>query len=112
MNLSLILLCICGLMLHFVTRWGDAWRTSGRISPLAFALLDPPAWIAAVLGAIACMMMLRALVSLLGVSETFSVDIVLQILAFTSGYMGSSIATKVPKFFISKTPLADQERQP
>lgn len=100
MTIRLILLSILGLLLHFVMHWWAAWKVQGRIGPRAFLMQEPPRWIAAVLGMLACMLMLRGLLLILGITpdmETLPiVEVLLQAMAFTVGYMGSSIAAKIP----------------
>lgn len=101
MNIIMILLCICGLALHFLMRWGESWRKE-RISPLAYAVQDLPGWIAAPIGALVCMLLLDSLPALLGIPGDFTGSNLMRAAAFAAGYMGSSIAAKVPALFTGK----------
>lgn len=95
MNITLIALCVCGLLLHFLLRWWEAWRTKGRIGPIAYAMHELPMWLAAIVGAVICMIMLRNLPVLLGIPDSVALEAVLQVCALSAGYMGSSVAAKV-----------------
>jgi hypothetical protein len=114
MNLRLVLLCICGLLLHFLMRWWEAWRTTGPINPGAYALQDLPIWLAAIVGTVSVMLMLRSFLVLLGIEADAAparVESMMQLAAFCAGYMGSSIATKVPALFGKRTGLDQIDEQ-
>jgi hypothetical protein len=102
MNATLILISVGGLVLHFVTRWGEHWRTSGKCGPVTYAMQDPPGWIAAAVGACVCMLMLQNLPAMLGIPGDVGESGLMQAAAFTAGYMGSSVAAKLPAIFTGK----------
>ena len=98
---ELILLCICGLILHFLFKWGAAWNEAKKQKlptpgPTAFAMEALPDWLASIFGAIATMLMMRSLVAFLveylSLPKGVTLDVLLQVLAFSAGYMGSSMA--------------------
>ena len=96
MNLTLILLCICGLLMHFLGRYTEAFRTD-RIGPLAYLRQDIPGWLSAIIGSLVCMVLLPDLPAMLGVSAPDITQTgLMKSLALSAGYMGSSIAAKVP----------------
>jgi hypothetical protein len=104
MNLNLILLSIGGFVFHFLIRWGEHWKTVGKVNPVSFAMIELPNWLAAAVGACSCMLMLQALPLFLGLPPAVlegntAIEVIMQGLAFTVGYMGSSIARKVPTWF-------------
>lgn len=96
MNFTLILLCVCGLLLHFLGRWSEACRTR-RVGPFAYLAQDVPGWLSAIIGTVVCMVLLPDLPAMLGVSAPdISGSGLMKALALSAGYMGSSIAAKVP----------------
>jgi hypothetical protein len=96
MNLTLILLCVCGLLMHFLGRWGESCR-SQRVGPFAYLRQDVPGWLSAIIGAVVCMVLLPDLPAVLGiVAPDIENSGLMKLLALTAGYMGSSLAAKVP----------------
>lgn len=96
MNWLNITLCLCGLALHFLGRWSEARRTQ-KVGPVDYLSQDVPGWLSAIIGSLACMLLLPDLPAALGISAP---DIqntgMMRLLALTAGYMGSSIAAKIP----------------
>lgn len=96
MNITLILLCTCGLLLHFLGRYSEACRAA-RIGPLAYIAQDVAGWLSAIIGSVVCMVLLPDLPAVLGiVAPDIEGSGLMKLLALTAGYMGSSIAAKVP----------------
>lgn len=97
MNPTLILLCACGLLMHFLGRYSEACRAQ-RVGPLAYLAQDIPGWLSALIGSIVCMAILPDLPAVLGIpaSPELAGSGLMKLLALTAGYMGSSIAAKVP----------------
>lgn len=102
MNLTLILLCVCGLLLHFLGRYGEACRTPPRVGPLAYLRQDIPGWLTAIIGTVVSMVLLPELPVVLGLGPVVAGGGLMKILALSSGYMGSSIAAKVPALISGK----------
>ena len=84
-----------GLVFHFLGRWGEVWRTSAPIGPGAYILLDPIGWASAGLGAIVALILLPEIGPLVGLYATPAG-------AFGAGYMGSSLAAKLPGLLAPK----------
>lgn len=101
MNLTLILLCIGGLALHFLGRYGEFWRTGEKVGPHIYAMQDLPGWIFALVATGVCMLLLPDLPKIIGMPVGFDAGNsgLMRILAFLAGYTGSSIAAKVPAYF-------------
>ena len=97
MNMTLILLCTSGLLLHFLGRWGEAVRTA-PVGPIAYLARDIPGWLSAVIGSLVSMVLLPDLPAVLGIPSTPEIQGsgMMKLLALTAGYMGSSLAAKVP----------------
>lgn len=87
-----ILMAVLGLAMHFLSRYSEYFRTNSRISPRAYLNLDPPGWISAVIGAVVTVILLPELGPVVGLSATLSG-------CFVAGYMGSSLAAKLPGIF-------------
>lgn len=102
MNTTLILLCIGGLVLHFLGRYGEFWRTGERVWPHTYVMQDLPGWLSAAIGTAVCMLMLPDLPQLLGITGDVSDTGIMRLAALSAGYMGSSIAAKVPAFLTGK----------
>jgi hypothetical protein len=102
MNLTLVLLAIGGLLLHFLGRYGEYWRSTEKIGPWPYILQDPPGWLSAVVGTLVCMLLLQDLPTLLGIPAEFSAGGLMRFAAVTAGYMGSSLAAKVPALFTGR----------
>lgn len=101
MNLTLILLCACGLLMHFLGRYGEACRAQ-RAGPLAYLAQDIPGWLSAIIGSVVCMVLLPDLPVVLGLGPVVAGGGLMKLLALTAGYMGSSIAAKVPALVTGK----------
>lgn len=80
-----------GFLLHFLTRYGEHWRTSpdGKEGPHKYVMRDPIGWASALCGVLAGLSLLPEIAPLLGVSVS-------PVGAFVVGYMGSSLAAKLP----------------
>lgn len=101
MNVTLILLCACGLLLHFLSRYGEAARVN-KIGPAAYLRQDVPGWLSAVIGSLVCMLMIEDLPAALGLGPVVAGGALMKTLALSAGYMGSSIAAKVPALVTGK----------
>jgi hypothetical protein len=96
MNWLNITLCLCGLALHFLGRFGEACRVQ-KVGPFAYLRQDIPGWLSAIIGSLVCMLLLPDLPAALGiVAPDIEGSGLMKLLALTAGYMGSSIAAKVP----------------
>jgi hypothetical protein len=95
MNVTLILLCLSGLALHFLGRWSEALRTQ-KVGPIAYLRQDVPGWLTAVIGTGVCMLLLPDLPGVLGLGPVVAGGGLMKLLALSAGYMGSSIAAKLP----------------
>lgn len=84
------LLVFAGLVLHFLSRWGEFWRTTERLGPWDYLKHDPPGWLFAVVGAGVSYLVLPQLGPVLGVEPPLG--------AVAAGYMASSLAAKLPGF--------------
>jgi hypothetical protein len=82
------LLILAGLLLHFLSRWGEHWRTTAPDGPWAYIKLDPPGWSMAALAALASYLVLPQLGPYVGVEPPLG--------ALAAGYMASSLAAKLP----------------
>lgn len=102
MNVALILLAIGGLLLHFLGRWGEYWRGTEKLAPWPYIMLDPAAWLSAVLGMLLCMALLQDLPKLLGIPPEFDAAALMRFAAVTAGYTGSSLAAKIPALFTGR----------
>lgn len=102
MNLSLIILCLLGFVVHFCMRWGEYWRTKAQIAPWTYSLHDLPGWVTSVAATVALMMLLQSLPRILGLPPEVASSNLMDALAFVVGYSGSSIAAKVPAMFTGK----------
>lgn len=98
-TLVLIMLCLCGLVLHFLMHWWEAWRVEGPMSPVAFGRRSIPMWLIAIFSSVTCMLMLTNMPAFFGLSEPVSpmVEPLLQAFAFCAGYMGSSIVVRIAR---------------
>jgi hypothetical protein len=97
MNMTLILLCTSGLLLHFLGRWSEAGRTA-PIGAFSYLRQDIPGWLSAIIGSLVSMVLLPDLPGVLGIptSPEIQGSGLMKLLALTAGYMGSSLAAKVP----------------
>lgn len=81
-------LIFAGLLLHFLSRWGEHWRTTAHDSPIAYLKLDAPGWAAAAVAALASYLVLPQLGPYVGVEPPLG--------ALAAGYTASSLAAKLP----------------
>lgn len=111
-TLVLIMLCLCGLVLHFLMHWWEVWRNEGPVSPVAYSKRNIPMWLIAIVGSVSCMLMLTSLPAFFGLAEATSpmLEPMLQVLAFCSGYMGSSIVVRVARIVGHKIGHEDCEK--
>lgn len=82
------LLILGGLLLHFLSRWGEHWRSHERVGPVHYVKLDPPGWAMAAVAALASYLVLPQLGPYVGVEPPLG--------ALAAGYMASSLAAKLP----------------
>lgn len=90
-----------GFLLHFLGRYGEHWRAVGRTSPWVYVCGDPIGWAAALIGVAAGTILLPDLGPVVGLSPT-------PLGGFAVGYMGSSIAAKLPGLVAPKVAGTDQ----
>lgn len=79
-----------GMVLHFLFRWGEHWRSVGPTSAIAYVKLDPVGWTFAVVATVAIYLTLSSIGPLLGIDLTNGAG---QLLA---GYTASSLGAKLP----------------
>jgi hypothetical protein len=86
-----------GLLLHFLTRYGEFWRNPAtpRPTPWGYVLQDPVAWSVAAIGAGVSYVALPELGPLVGLSATPAGS-------FAAGYIGSSLSAKLPAILAHK----------
>lgn len=95
MTLLLIFMGGAGLAIHFLTRWGDYWRTTEKVGPWTYIQLDPAAWMASMLGSLVFWFALPELDSFLsGLPVGWSLGRT-PLGALACGYVGSSIGPKL-----------------
>ena len=87
----LVGMMLAGFVLHFLGRWGEYWRAHEKLGPVRYVLLDPPAWISAVVGALAFYVALPELGPVLGVQAAGATPL----WSLAAGYIGSSMAPKL-----------------
>lgn len=92
-----LFMAAAGFLLHFLSRYGEHWRTAAKLSPVAYVALDWPGWLSALVGTIACYVALPELGPLFGMPITMT-----PLGALTVGYMGSSLAAKLPALFTGR----------
>ena len=79
-----------GFLLHFLSRYGEHWRTIGKVGPREYVSLDPIGWTAAVLGTVIVAIAFPDLAPLLGVQPDTLGG------ALIAGYTSSSLTAKLP----------------
>lgn len=79
-----------GFALHFLSRYGEHWRTVGRIGPVEYVRNDPIGWIAGVLGTVATAIAFPEVAPLLGLDPKAAGA------ALIAGYSASSLTAKLP----------------
>jgi hypothetical protein len=84
------LLVFLGFLMHFLTRWGEFWRTVDKLGPWEYAKQDPPAWVFGIVGVVVSYLTLPQLGPYVGVEPPLG--------AVIAGYFASSLAAKVPGF--------------
>lgn len=86
-----------GLLLHFLTRYGEFWRNpaTAKPTPWAYVMQDPVAWAVATIGAGVSYVALPELGPLVGLSATPAGS-------FAAGYIGSSLSAKIPAILAPK----------
>jgi len=97
MVLSFWLLCAAGFSLHFLSRYGVHWRTVAKVWPWQFVALDPPAWASSLIATASLPYILPELGPLIGMPVSLTA-----FGAFCCGYMGSSLAAKLPSLLPKK----------
>lgn len=80
-----------GLSIHFVSRWAEHWRSSGRSWPWTYAALDVPGWLFAGLSALAAYLVLPEFGGIVGQAISTSPGG-----ALLAGYTASSLGVKLP----------------
>lgn len=61
-GIEVIAMAAAGFVLHFLGRWGEYSRTKEKVSPLAYVMLDLPAWLYSVLATVVGVPVLTMLV--------------------------------------------------
>jgi len=97
MTVTMVLLCLAGFALHFLGRYGEYWRTTEKVSPVVYVSQDWPGWLSAAIGTAATLLVLPELAPALGMQVSMT-----NLGALTAGYMGSSLAGKLPSLFTGK----------
>lgn len=95
--MTLYLMCAAGFALHFLSRYGEFWRTGEKIAPHLYVAQDWPGWLSAALGTVVTFAALPELGPVLGLSVQMT-----PLGALTCGYMGSSLSAKLPALFTGK----------
>ena len=91
------LLIFSGLALHFLATWGEHWRdTKTNLGPLAYAALDKPGWIFAVVATGISYLVFPQLGPLIGVGPPLGY--------VAAGYVSSSLGAKLNSFAPKKAP--------
>lgn len=81
---------VAGFLLHFLSRYGEHWRTIGKLGPVDYVRNDPVGWTAAVLGTVIVAIAFPELAPLLGVQPDALGG------ALIAGYSASSLTAKLP----------------
>lgn len=84
------LMIAAGFALHFLSRYGEHWRTVGKLGPVDYVRNDPVGWTAAVLGTVVIAAAFPELAPLLGVQPDALGG------ALIAGYSASSLTAKLP----------------
>ncbi len=79
-----------GFLLHFLSRYGEHWRTVAKVSPVGYVQQDPVGWTAAVVGTVVVTAAFPELAPLLGVQPNAMGG------ALIAGYSASSLTAKLP----------------
>jgi hypothetical protein len=79
-----------GFLLHFLSRYGEHWRTNGRVKPMDYLALDPIGWASAVVGTLVITVAFKELAPIIGVDPSSLGG------ALIAGYTGSSLTAKLP----------------
>lgn len=95
MTATTIILCIAGFALHFLSRYGEFWRTGEKIGPHTYIAQDWPGWMSAAIGTAVTLALLPEVGPLIGISTG-------KLGAVMAGYVGSSLAAKLPAMFTGK----------
>ena len=111
--IELYVIAFLGFVLHFVGRWGEYTRAVAKVSPWAYVMQDPPAWIAAVIGAVIAVMLVPDVSAVMVAMEVPQAlhDKMLsaaRLVYFLAGYAGSSIVAKVPGWIFPAVSRPDQ----
>ena len=96
-----------GLLLHVVSCWREYCRGVARVTPWAYVRQDVPAWLAALIGTIIAVMLLRDVAAILtALQVTLGIRDALvnatRLLDLTAGYMGSSWEAKLPGIILPR----------
>lgn len=94
------LMCFCGLLLHFFTKYSTA-QSDSKIGVVEYLRGEWAKWVVSALASIACMGMLPSLPAVLGLPEGSGTGL-MRVLAFLAGYTGSSIVVFVTSKAMSK----------
>lgn len=81
---------LLGFALHFLKRYGEHYRSVGKIGPLDYVRNDPPGWLAAGVGTAALMLAFPEVAPLLGVLPDAKGA------ALLAGYSASSLTAALP----------------
>ena len=100
MNTAWILAAL-GFAMHFLARYGEYRRSVDKVGIIEYVVADWIAWISAVIGATASVLMLPTIGPALGLMANDAGY-------FVIGYMGSSLAAKLPGLLAPKVANSDQ----
>jgi hypothetical protein len=82
------LLIMAGLLLHFLSCWGEEWRKdANHVGPLEYARQDAPGWTFAMIAAAISYAVLPQLGPVLGIEPPLG--------ALLAGYTASSLGSKL-----------------
>lgn len=79
-----------GFALHFLGRYGEHWRTVGKVGPVEYVRNDPIGWTAATLGTVILGLAYPDIAPILGVQPDALGG------ALIAGYSASSLTAKLP----------------
>lgn len=97
MKIDIILWVMCGLgfALHLFKKWGDERTKTPGVGLSDYLKHTRAQWIASLIASIACMGMLPALPGILGLPAESTPEVLMRVVAFLAGYMGSSLVVSV-----------------
>lgn len=97
-----------GFLLHFLSRWGEFWRTHSKLSPIKYAALDPPAWAFAALATVVGVPVVGLLLPIdpATIPDADARQKFEMLAALSLGFNASSLAAKLPSLAAPSRPPA------